>query len=308
MARQEALGVLTGVDKDQLQEIYGDVIEYISKNALSVKYKNTKYSGNATAGSVEISRFANAKVKNYGTARTAGKGDSANNSGKVTINVFKRIWDEIMVPIIQPFLEQFSWLWDNYLSGAIETVLTFVAKLVNSALEIYNKFIEPIVGFLVDSLAPTFTYAANIIAGVIATLIAALAGRVDSIFTIFNGLIDFITGVFTGDWRKAWQGVVDIFGGIFKGIVEIIKLPINLIIDGLNAFIRRLNRIKIPDWVPFVGGNSLNISRIPKLAQGGIVDKATLAIVGEQGKEAVMPLERNKGWKVVDYVKITGRY
>ena len=74
------------------------------------------------------------------------------------------------------------------------------------------------------------------------------------------------------------------------------ETPINYIIDALNSFISGINKIKIPDWVPAVGGKGINIPKIPKLAQGGIVDKPTYAMIGEAGKEAVMPLERNTGW------------
>ena len=79
-------------------------------------------------------------------------------------------------------------------------------------------------------------------------------------------------------------------------MVGIFKFPINLIIDGINAFISGLNKIKIPDWVPAVGGKGINIPKIPKLARGGIIDSPTIAMVGEAGKEAVMPLERNTSW------------
>jgi putative membrane protein len=57
-----------------------------------------------------------------------------------------------------------------------------------------------------------------------------------------------------------------------------------------------LNQIKIPDWVPGVGGKNMNIPKIPKLARGGVVDRATLAVVGEAGREAVVPLENNTDW------------
>ncbi len=87
MSRTESLGILNGAQQDELAEIYGNVIDYITKNALSVKYKNLKYSGDAKAGSVEINRFSNSEVKDYGTARTSGNGDNVNNNGKVTINV-----------------------------------------------------------------------------------------------------------------------------------------------------------------------------------------------------------------------------
>ena len=78
------------------------------------------------------------------------------------------------------------------------------------------------------------------------------------------------------------------------------KAMVNLCISGINALIKGLNKLKIeiPDWVPSIGGGKLgfNIPLIPKLAKGGIVDRATLAMIGEAGREAVVPLENNTGW------------
>ena len=103
MARTNALSILNGVDqqsqavRDKLAEIYGEVIEAIQKGAISEQIKNKNYSGTPEAGSIEISRFKNATVNNYKTARTAGNGDAVDNSGKVTINVDtdKEIVEEI---------------------------------------------------------------------------------------------------------------------------------------------------------------------------------------------------------------------
>ena len=59
--------------------------------------KNTEYSGDPTTGSVEIDRFKNAQVDDYGTARAAGAGKKILNTGKVTININedKEIVEEI---------------------------------------------------------------------------------------------------------------------------------------------------------------------------------------------------------------------
>ena len=113
---------------------------------------------------------------------------------------------------------------------------------------------------------------------------------------MFGGLVDFIVGVLTGNWRKAWQGIVDIFRGIFNGLESIAKKPLNYIIKAVNSMIKGLNKIKLPDWVPGLGGKGINIPEIPMLAKGGIVDSPTIAMVGEAGREAVMPLENNTGW------------
>ena len=110
---------------------------------------------------------------------------------------------------------------------------------------------------------------------------------------MLSGIIDFVGGVFTGNWARAWNGVKNIFSNIVSGFAGIFKAPINAIISGINSFIGGLNKIKIPNWVPGVGGRGFNISKIPKLAEGAVVSKATPAIFGEAGTEAVIPLQRN---------------
>ena len=213
-----------------------------------------------------------------------------------TISLFQKIWDDVLSPIIQPFLETISWLWDKHLKGLIQNIGNFIGKLVNGALEIYNKFIAPLINWLIDKLAPAWSFLSNLIVGVLGTVFGVVSDVFSAIFKILGGVIDFITGIFTGNWSKAWEGVKSIFKGIIDAIAGIFKAPINLIIDGINAFIGGLNKIKIPDWVPVVGGMGFHIDKLPKLAQGGVVDKPTIAMIGEAGKEAVIPLENNTGW------------
>src|SRR5690606_32038099 len=104
-----------------------------------------------------------------------------------------------------------------------------------------------------------------------------------------------IFGAFGGIASKAYQAVTapfksigNFFKGIFDNVGNIVKSSINFIIDRINNMIDGLNRIKLPD---FLGGYGINIPKIPRLARGGIVDRETLFIAGEAGKEVVMPLE-----------------
>lgn len=88
MARENALNIyIDNSTKDKLAESYGNVIEAIQKGAISEQIKNKNYSGDPTTGSVEIDRFKNAGIDDLGTARTAEKGKSLINSGKVVINI-----------------------------------------------------------------------------------------------------------------------------------------------------------------------------------------------------------------------------
>lgn len=97
MARITSLNILLeSSGKDYLAELYGKVIENVNKNLLSVNMKNTDLSGNPEAGSVEAKRFVNASSKAYGTARTAGKGDSVKAKPvTVAIDQDKEIVEEL---------------------------------------------------------------------------------------------------------------------------------------------------------------------------------------------------------------------
>ncbi|WP_338912776.1 hypothetical protein WHY20_04405 [Clostridium perfringens] len=117
----------------------------------------------------------------------------------------------------------------------------------------------------------------------------------------FYGIIEFIEGVFAGNWAQAWRGIVDIFGGIMDGLGAVMKAPLNCVIGLINMAISGLNKISFttPDWLPgSLGGKhfGVNLPKIPYLAKGGVVNSATLAMIGEAGKEAVVPLENNTGW------------
>lgn len=121
----------------------------------------------------------------------------------------------------------------------------------------------------------------------------------------FSGIWEGIKEVFkdVGSWfSKIFTNAKDSVKVIFDALVEVIKAPINLLIDGLNVFIRGLNKIKIPDWVPAVGGKGLHFNELNKLAQGGVLKRGQVGILEGSGAEAVVPLERNKQWiaKVVD--------
>lgn len=212
------------------------------------------------------------------------------------LSVFRKLWTDILEPVVKPFLEEFSKVWENAIQPALKAVGDFVGKLILFCMEIDQKFIRPIVNFLIDVLKPAFITVFSAIGGVINTVFTTIGNLVKNIMNVFSGLIDFITGVFSGNWKKAWEGVKSIFSNIASALGNIFKAPINFIIDVINGFIDGLNHIKIPDWVPGVGGFGINISKIPKLAKGGIIDGATMALVGESGREAVLPLENNTGW------------
>ena len=153
----------------------------------------------------------------------------------------------------------------------------------------------------------------------------------DSIFTmvkgIFDGFIMFIKGVFTGDWKMAWEGIKKIFTSIWEGIKgvffavwnqiknvvatvgktvgNIIANTFKAVVNGvlraiesiLNFPIKSINRlIGVINNVPGINLGYLSTFNLPRLAKGGIISQPTQAIIGEAGREAVVPLENNMEW------------
>lgn len=169
-------------------------------------------------------------------------------------------------------------------------VIAGITLLVAGLVLAYNKCewfrngVNAFFGGVRDIGVQVFKFLGGYIGNVFGGIIANFNNFKDSGMRIFNGFIDFVTGVFTGNWSKAWQGVVAIFGGIFDGIAAVGKAPINAMIGLINGFIGGLNNIKIPKWVPGIGGKSFSISKLPYLAQGGHLISGQ-AIVGEAGPE-----------------------
>ncbi|HFD0535401.1 Phage-related minor tail protein [Enterococcus faecium] len=169
-------------------------------------------------------------------------------------------------------------------------VIAGIAVLITGFVLAYNKVkwfrdgVNTFIKMLVDSWVQQFNFLVGFVSNVFGGIVANFENFFNAGKRIFNGLIDFIGGVFTGNWSRAWQGLVDIFGGIFDGIVAVGKAPINAMIGLINGFIGGLNNIKIPKWVPGIGGKSFSISKIPYLAQGGHLINGQ-AIVGEAGPE-----------------------
>lgn len=210
-----------------------------------------------------------------------------------TIELFQSIWDNVLEPIITPFLETISWLWDKHLKGMIQNIGEFIAELIDGALKIYNKFIQPIVKWLLEVLSPAWSFLTTTVIGLLGSMFGFISDIVSSIMRVLTGLIKFITGVFTGDWKKAWEGVKDIFKGIFDMLKSIITTPINYIIDVLNGLIAGLNKIKfdVPDWVPVIGGKKFgfDIPKIQKFENGGVLFKETYGVMGEYNNARFNP-------------------
>lgn len=210
---------------------------------------------------------------------------------KFATPIFSTILD-ILGPVFKLALTLLRGVFDMVFAairGIIERADKTICERVNNIREFFRnlgEWMEGTFGFKWKNVFETVKNAVKAFRDYVGPII-------NSLEVIFLGLTNFISGVFSGNWRRAWFGVRQIFESIVSGLSHIFKAPLNFMIDGINKFLSGIGKIKIPDWVPGVGGKGFSIPRIPRLAKGGIVSASTIANIGEAGTEAVIPLQRN---------------
>ncbi len=81
-------------------------------------------------------------------------------------------------------------------------------------------------------------------------------------------------------------------------LIDSLQFALNSIVKSVNAIIRSINATSDETgiYLPYAKTEKLERVPMPKLARGGIIDRPTVAMIGEAGKEAVVPLENNTGW------------
>lgn len=155
---------------------------------------------------------------------------------------------------------------------------------------IYDNVIKPVADFFVGLWEGIVTGVKNFVEAVKSVFFTIVGWINDNIITP-------IANFFTGLWEKiqfAFQTVADTVSSVFKAVVNtvfrFIGNVINGVIKGINAAISLINAI------PGVNITKITELKIPQLAQGGVVDRPTTALIGEAGTEMVLPIEKNTEW------------
>lgn len=230
--------------------------------------------------------------------------DGVKEAFRNTANIIQNVWETILKPVWDTFMETLDWLWKEHLKPLVDEFLDFCGTLADGALQIYNKFISPIVNWFVNVFGPPIRNAFQMVVSVIGSVIGTVVDAAKGIIEALKGVVNFIVGVFTGDWKKAWNGIKQAFQGVVDGIKGIFKGAVNVIIDlintmlramttGINTVIRGVNKMSftVPDWVLGIGGKTFGFNikeikeyQIPKLAQGAVIppNQQFAAILGDQ--------------------------
>jgi len=159
-----------------------------------------------------------------------------------------------------------------------------IRNMPSALLSLANGWVDglgSIGGAVIQWIKNGVTSLADAIWDKISGFASALAGKVRGLAGDIKDIGKNIIG-WIGDGLEAGAGAL---GNIIKGAINTLIDALNKGIAGINKGIGLINNVNPFDDVP-------NIPNIPKLAKGGIVTQPTLAIIGEAGPEAVVPLSR----------------
>lgn len=226
---------------------------------------------------------------------------------------FQGIWDaikKIFEPVGQWFSNIFTAAW-NGIKSAWSAVTGWFSNIWTS---IKNTFAS-VGSWFANIFSTAWTGIKNAWSGVttwFSNIWTNIKNTFSSVGTWFKNIFSTawtnIKNVFS-NWQSFFSGLWDKIKNTFKGLGTTlgdaiggsIKTGLNKVISWIESTINKAinlinGAIGLINKLPGVSVGYVSKLSLPRLAQGGIVDSATIAMIGEAGKEAVLPLENNTEW------------
>ena len=244
---------------------------------------------------------------------------------------FSGLWtklQEIFEPIGQWFGEKFQQAWDaivNIFSGigewfsgvfqgawdAIVNIFTPIGSWFGERWADVTSALANIGAWFTDMFQKAWTGLTNIFSKLgswfgerwndVTSALSSVSNWFGEMFTnAYNAVKDAFSSIgdfFSGVWEtvksifvNAGQMVGEAVGGAFKSAVNAVLDTIENVVNGFIGMINGvLDVVRNLPGLGWIG--SVSTVSLPRLARGGIVDSPTIAMIGEAGKEAVVPLE-----------------
>jgi DNA-binding NarL/FixJ family response regulator len=276
--------------------------------------------GEALSGAAALQAVYALALRDGGAAIGAYERES--DSLQATTQRLRARWENFQTTLGQkvlPLVEKGARFFEEKLVPAIGAVVEFVRKYWPP---IYDRYIRPtmesireLVGSVIGWLVEFWEENGERIIEVVRRWWELISFYVGKVVEVLQGIIEFVSAVFRGDWEAAWDAIVEIAGTIVEFFRDLpgkllgyVGAIVSAVADigaqigkGLvNGIIRMWNAIDpsvsftVPSWIPGIGGKSWTtgdiVPDLPYLASGGIVTRPTVAVVGEAGPEAVVPL------------------
>lgn len=240
----------------------------------------------------------------------------------VVSSYFAAVWDTIkaIFSVVATYLGgMFSTAW-TAIKAVWDTVTGYFTAVWNT--------IKGIFAVVKAVLSGNWSDAWEAIKGIVNTWANFFSGVWNSIKAVFSSVSSWFSDTFSAAWTAVknvfstwgsffsglWNTIKNTFsslgtsianaiGGAVKaginGVISMIQNTINGAIGIINGAINLINKI------PGVSVGKVSKLSLPRLAKGTVLTKATPVIAGEDGAEAIMPLEKHTAWIDVLANKLT---
>ena len=181
-----------------------------------------------------------------------------------------------------------AYLWVKFddLRPLIFGLVTGPFGLMIAAFIYLKNAADDVLNFVINLFKTVFNWAKNNWP----LLLAILTGPFGMAIAFIVKFKDDIMGVFS----LIYNGIKATMGFIANVITAPFKAAFTAVAGLWNNTVGKLS-FTVPGWVPGIGGKGFDVPDIPMLAEGGIVTSPTIAMIGERGPEAVIPLNRSGG-------------
>jgi len=210
-------------------------------------------------------------------------------NGFTLIIDFVKAWVKVITPIILFFLDWVKFYFD-LIFGAVKFIVMQVFNgikiFIQTVLGVIRGVFQVFTGLFTGDFDKAFT-------GIKTIFFSIWNGMKDFFTTTLGNIADFFTGTFdtlVTFFSRVPGRIAAIAVGMFDGIKDAFKGMLNFIIRAWNGL-----SFSLPSITAFgqtIGGQTIGVPQIPQLANGAIVRSPQLALIGEAGPEAVIPLNR----------------
>ena len=207
-------------------------------------------------------------------------------AGEWFVNTFQGAWDGV-VNIFSNLGPWFSERWSD-VTNALSNIGAWFTDMFQKAWTGLTNVFSSLGNWFTERWADVKNALSNVsswFGDIFTRAYNAVTNAFSSIGSFFSGVWSTVQNIFVG----AGQAVGSAVGGAFRSAVNAVLGTIENVVNGFISMINGV--IGLINKIPGVSLGGIGYVSLPRLARGGIVDSPTVAMIGEAGKEVVMPLE-----------------